>query len=29
VVTAVIVIAATSGLRPPPIVTVDGHGFGR
>ncbi len=29
VVTAVIVLAVTSGSRPPPIVTIDGHGFGR
>jgi hypothetical protein len=28
VVTAVIVLAATSGSRSPPIVTIDGHGFG-
>jgi hypothetical protein len=29
VVTAAIVIVVTSGSRPPPIVTIDGHGFGR
>ena len=29
VVTAVIVLVVTSGSRPPPIVTIDGHGFGR
>jgi hypothetical protein len=29
VVTAVIVFAVTSGSRPPPIVTIDGGGFGR
>jgi hypothetical protein len=29
VVTAVIVIAVTSGSKPPPTVTVDGHGFRR
>jgi hypothetical protein len=29
VVTAAIILAVTSGSRPPPIVTIDGHGFGR
>lgn len=29
VVTAAIIIAVTSGSRPPPIVTIDGHDFGR
>jgi hypothetical protein len=29
VVTAVIVLVATSGSRPPPVVAIDGHGFGR
>jgi hypothetical protein len=29
VIGAVIVIAVTSGSKPPPILTVDGHGFGR
>jgi hypothetical protein len=29
VIGAVIVIAVTSGSRPPPILTIDGHDFGR